>query len=81
MNRDADLRRAYRTRDAVDARARRHRAVQRAARIRACTADDCGLLFIDTSRPGHRRWYSMERCEPHEASPAPGLLTTSTVLP
>ena len=32
------------------------------ARIRTCAADDCELLFVDTSRPGHRRWCSMERC-------------------
>ena len=33
-----------------------------AHRIRMCAADDCGLLFVDTSRPGRRRWCSMERC-------------------
>ena len=33
-----------------------------AGRIRMCAADDCGLLFVDTSRPGRRRWCSMERC-------------------
>lgn len=33
-----------------------------AARIRVCAAEDCGLLFVDTSRPGRRRWCSMERC-------------------
>ncbi len=33
-----------------------------AARIRVCAADDCGLLFVDASRPGRRRWCSMERC-------------------
>jgi predicted RNA-binding Zn ribbon-like protein len=33
-----------------------------AARIRMCAADDCGLLLVDTSRPGKRRWCSMERC-------------------
>ncbi len=33
-----------------------------AERIRICAADDCGLLFVDTSRPGRRRWCSMERC-------------------
>jgi predicted RNA-binding Zn ribbon-like protein len=31
-------------------------------RIRTCAADDCGLLFVDASRPGRRRWCSMERC-------------------
>jgi predicted RNA-binding Zn ribbon-like protein len=33
-----------------------------AGRVRMCAADDCGLLFVDTSRPGRRRWCSMERC-------------------
>ncbi|MFJ4092284.1 CGNR zinc finger domain-containing protein [Kitasatospora sp. NPDC089913] len=33
-----------------------------ADRIRECGADDCQLLFVDTSRPGRRRWCSMERC-------------------
>ena len=33
-----------------------------ADRIRICEADDCGLLFVDTSRPGTRRWCSMEWC-------------------
>jgi predicted RNA-binding Zn ribbon-like protein len=33
-----------------------------AHRIRVCAADDCGLLFVDASRPGRRRWCSMERC-------------------
>ncbi|WP_405464333.1 CGNR zinc finger domain-containing protein [Streptomyces anulatus] len=33
-----------------------------ADRIRACGADGCRLLFVDTSRPGRRRWCSMERC-------------------
>jgi predicted RNA-binding Zn ribbon-like protein len=33
-----------------------------AHRIRICAADDCGLLLVDTSRPGSRRWCSMERC-------------------
>ncbi|HYN73862.1 MAG TPA: CGNR zinc finger domain-containing protein [Nakamurella sp.] len=33
-----------------------------AGRLRECEADDCGLLFLDTSRPGSRRWCSMERC-------------------
>ncbi|MFF7452958.1 CGNR zinc finger domain-containing protein [Kitasatospora sp. NPDC008115] len=30
--------------------------------VRECGADDCRLLFVDTSRPGRRRWCSMERC-------------------
>ena len=33
-----------------------------AARIRVCAAADCGLLFVDQSRPGDRRWCSMQRC-------------------
>ncbi|SFL42203.1 CGNR zinc finger domain-containing protein [Streptomyces pini] len=33
-----------------------------AHRIRECAADDCRLVFVDTSRPGRRRWCSMERC-------------------
>ncbi|MFH8386914.1 CGNR zinc finger domain-containing protein [Kitasatospora sp. NPDC018058] len=33
-----------------------------AERIRECGAHDCRLLFVDTSRPGRRRWCSMERC-------------------
>lgn len=33
-----------------------------ADRVRICAADDCGLLFVDTSRPGARRWCSMEWC-------------------
>lgn len=31
-------------------------------RIRRCGADDCALVFYDTSRPGTRRWCSMRRC-------------------
>jgi predicted RNA-binding Zn ribbon-like protein len=30
------------------------------ARVRSCSG--CTLLFIDRSRPGTRRWCSMERC-------------------
>ncbi|TCO52606.1 CGNR zinc finger domain-containing protein [Actinocrispum wychmicini] len=33
-----------------------------AARVHECTANDCRLLFLDTSRSGNRRWCSMERC-------------------
>jgi predicted RNA-binding Zn ribbon-like protein len=33
-----------------------------AGRVRECAADNCGLLFVDASRPGRRRWCSMERC-------------------
>ena len=34
----------------------------RPERLRLCAADDCGLIFLDTSRPGTRRWCSMQRC-------------------
>jgi predicted RNA-binding Zn ribbon-like protein len=33
-----------------------------AARIRQCAGPRCALVFVDTSRPGQRRWCSMERC-------------------
>ncbi|WP_129841501.1 ABATE domain-containing protein [Streptomyces sp. RFCAC02] len=33
-----------------------------AARVRQCATDTCSLVFVDTSRPGRRRWCSMERC-------------------
>ncbi|MET9019058.1 CGNR zinc finger domain-containing protein [Actinopolymorpha sp. NPDC004070] len=33
-----------------------------AGRIRECDGDNCRLVFVDTSRPGRRRWCSMERC-------------------
>ncbi|MGC5342946.1 CGNR zinc finger domain-containing protein [Streptomyces sp. AM 4-1-1] len=33
-----------------------------AHRIRACAAEDCHLVYVDTSRPGRRRWCSMEHC-------------------
>jgi predicted RNA-binding Zn ribbon-like protein len=33
-----------------------------ADRVRECGSHDCRLLFVDTSRPGRRRWCSMERC-------------------
>ncbi|MEV8598226.1 CGNR zinc finger domain-containing protein [Streptomyces sp. NPDC052012] len=33
-----------------------------ADRIRECGAHDCRLLFVDTSRPGRRRWCAMEHC-------------------
>ncbi|HEU5030627.1 MAG TPA: ABATE domain-containing protein [Spirillospora sp.] len=31
-------------------------------RVRACAGDRCGALFLDTSRPGTRRWCSMNTC-------------------
>ncbi|MFI5734778.1 CGNR zinc finger domain-containing protein [Kribbella sp. NPDC051587] len=32
------------------------------ARLRMCEGDNCALMFYDTSRPGNRRWCSMQRC-------------------
>ncbi|MGI5277582.1 CGNR zinc finger domain-containing protein [Streptomyces rochei] len=49
-----------------------------ADRVRECGADDCRLLFVDTSRPGRRRWCAMEHCgnrekaRAHRARRAPG---------
>jgi predicted RNA-binding Zn ribbon-like protein len=31
-------------------------------RLRECSREGCALLFVDTSRPGLRRWCSAERC-------------------
>jgi predicted RNA-binding Zn ribbon-like protein len=31
-------------------------------RIRHCSGDGCALLFVDTSRSGHRKWCSMAGC-------------------
>ncbi|GAA3445489.1 CGNR zinc finger domain-containing protein [Planomonospora venezuelensis] len=33
-----------------------------AARVRECGLEPCTLLFLDTSRSGHRRWCSMDGC-------------------
>jgi predicted RNA-binding Zn ribbon-like protein len=33
-----------------------------AGRVRECAAPDCAFLFLDTSRPGTRRWCAMNRC-------------------
>jgi predicted RNA-binding Zn ribbon-like protein len=33
-----------------------------AGRIRECAAPDCALLFVDSSRPGRRRWCAGEAC-------------------
>lgn len=33
-----------------------------ATRLSRCSADDCGLVFYDSSRGGTRRWCSMQRC-------------------
>lgn len=35
---------------------------QRPDRIRRCANPDCVLYFLDTSRPGTRRWCSMSAC-------------------
>lgn len=32
------------------------------SRLRECEGGDCSLLFLDVSRPGNRRWCSMEVC-------------------
>nr|WP_307718755.1 CGNR zinc finger domain-containing protein [Nocardia grenadensis] len=44
-------------RDAIDLFTGAH-----AGRIRTCSAADCQLLHVDTSRPGRRRRCSMEHC-------------------
>jgi predicted RNA-binding Zn ribbon-like protein len=31
-------------------------------RVKACNADACGWIFLDTSKNGSRRWCSMETC-------------------
>lgn len=33
-----------------------------AGRLRQCAAPSCSLLFLDSSRPGNRRWCAMQRC-------------------
>jgi predicted RNA-binding Zn ribbon-like protein len=33
-----------------------------AERVRECAAADCAFLFVDTSRPGTRRWCAQDRC-------------------
>jgi predicted RNA-binding Zn ribbon-like protein len=35
---------------------------QEFGRVRRCAGPRCGALFLDTSRPGTRRWCSMEIC-------------------
>ncbi|WP_433433162.1 CGNR zinc finger domain-containing protein [Nonomuraea sp. CA-141351] len=32
------------------------------ARVRDCAGRDCGAMFLDSSRPGSRRWCSMDTC-------------------
>jgi predicted RNA-binding Zn ribbon-like protein len=31
-------------------------------RLRVCAADDCGWLFLDSSKAGRRRWCRMADC-------------------
>ena len=33
-----------------------------ASRVRRCQGVNCAIPFVDTSRPGSRRWCSMDRC-------------------
>jgi len=33
-----------------------------AERFSECASDNCPLVFVDSSRPGARRWCAMERC-------------------
>lgn len=33
-----------------------------AGRLRECAASNCAFLFVDTSRPGTRRWCAQNRC-------------------
>ncbi|MPY45850.1 zf-CGNR multi-domain protein [Streptomyces phyllanthi] len=33
-----------------------------AERLRMCAGERCYLVYVDTSRPGRRRWCSMEHC-------------------
>jgi predicted RNA-binding Zn ribbon-like protein len=79
-------------RQAGSARARPHQALGTVARdavrlfgpdadgrIRECSADDCRLVYLDTSRSGNRRWCSMQRCgnrakvRAHRARAAAGI--------
>jgi predicted RNA-binding Zn ribbon-like protein len=39
-----------------------HLLSDHADRIRECGADDCAVVYVDTSRSGNRRWCSMSRC-------------------
>ena len=32
------------------------------ARVKSCASPTCSALFVDRSRPGSRRWCSMQRC-------------------
>lgn len=37
-------------------------ALRQPERVRVCGADDCAVLYLDTSRSGNRAWCSMQRC-------------------
>lgn len=37
-------------------------ALSETERIRVCGADDCAVMYLDTSRSGNRAWCSMRRC-------------------
>ncbi|NUP50111.1 MAG: hypothetical protein HOW97_22780 [Catenulispora sp.] len=52
-------------RDAIDLFTGTH-----ADRIRECASPECALLFVDTSRPGRRRWCSNEACGSKDRSAA-----------
>jgi predicted RNA-binding Zn ribbon-like protein len=41
-----------------------------AGRIRECEGADCSMLFVDRSRPGHRRWCAMKGCGEKAAAAA-----------
>lgn len=41
-----------------------------AGRIRECASPECALLFVDTSRPGRRRWCSSSACGTKDRSAA-----------
>jgi predicted RNA-binding Zn ribbon-like protein len=40
------------------------------SRIRECASSQCGLLFVDLSRPGRRRWCSSTTCGGRERAAA-----------
>lgn len=60
-------------RDAIDLFTGPH-----ADRVRECGAHNCHLLFVDTSRPGRRRWCAMEHCGNREKVRAHRARHTST---
>ncbi|MFG1749646.1 CGNR zinc finger domain-containing protein [Streptosporangium sandarakinum] len=41
-----------------------------ADRVRECDSPECALLFVDTSRPGRRRWCSSDACGSKDRSAA-----------